>query len=249
MKANPIKETVISQKEGVPFLASSLYEDSLSSFCSEAAFYKAIGRLEKSGLIKKAAKGLYYRPLSSRFGELPFDEEKAILPYYEGNKGMEIGYALYRKIGLSTQVAKERFFYTNSLKKATKTIGSSKLRYINLVFDEKNKDAVMVLEVLHNLEKIQDLNEEGLRSFLDAYCRRLDEKAIDKAIQAIGYPKWCIAFLKAVLDEKGIPNTLGRHLSPFSKYRYPMKIYMSMKKSSGSRASWRLTSSISRSKR
>ena len=66
---------------------------------------KAIERLLKKGVIKKIAKGTFYKPEQTVFGELKPDEKEMIKPYLFKN-GKRIAYVtgnlLYNQLGLTT---------------------------------------------------------------------------------------------------------------------------------------------------
>ena len=69
---------------------------------------KALERLRKRGVIKRAMKGVFYKPEQSVFGELkPYYEDQLNNYLFENGKRIAYvtGLALYNQLGLTTQMA------------------------------------------------------------------------------------------------------------------------------------------------
>ena len=63
---------------------------------------------DKTGLIKKISKGIFYKPEQTVFGELMPDYSEQLRPHlFENEKRIayETGISLYRSLGLTTQMA------------------------------------------------------------------------------------------------------------------------------------------------
>jgi len=114
--ASVIKESVEKYPELKIIEAQKVYNEKFSAI-PEQAFYKTVSRLAKSGEIIRITKGIYCKPKISRFGTI-ISTEKNILEHFLGrnqNEGLVIGYRMYNKYGLTTQVSKNIEIYANLL--------------------------------------------------------------------------------------------------------------------------------------
>lgn len=131
---------------------------------------KALERLQKKGVIKKLAKGLFYKPRQTVFGEKQPDEQQRLKPYLFQN-GKRTAYItgayLYNQLGLTTQVP------------AVIKI-ASRSRRITV-----NSGAIKATAVKSYVE-VTDANYQ-LLGFLDALkdLKRIPDVAIDKAIPLV----------------------------------------------------------------
>lgn len=74
---------------------------------SKQSFYKVLSRMSASNELIRLSKGLYYIPKKTRFG-LVFVNENNIIEYYINNsKGLVVGYKMYNKYMLTTQISKK----------------------------------------------------------------------------------------------------------------------------------------------
>ena len=99
--------------DGVVVAANELYEKEFSKM-SEAAFFKALERLAKSGIIQRVAKGMYMKSASSKGDD--------VLNHFFGennDNGVYIGTRLYNKYGISDVRSDEIWLYSNSIKNET----------------------------------------------------------------------------------------------------------------------------------
>src|SRR5690625_3109074 len=84
------------------------YDELLLSKSDYTSAAKVIERLRKSGVIKRFAKGMFYKPEQTIFGELKPDREEQLRSYlFENNKRIayETGVSLYNRMGLTTQMS------------------------------------------------------------------------------------------------------------------------------------------------
>jgi len=85
--------------------ASMLYKEKFRDIF-EQAYYQVLSRMTKSGELLRLSRSVYCIPKNSRFGTIPPSEEN-ILELNLGlkmNKGVVIGYRLYNKYRLTTQI-------------------------------------------------------------------------------------------------------------------------------------------------
>lgn len=193
----------------------------LAEQLTESAYYKALGRLCGSGFLNKAGKGVYYRPKYSRFGIVPLPETAILQHYTEGETGMLVGYALYRELGLTTQIPKSLEAYSSRMEQQTKTIRNVRLTRYPLKYSVQVRQMIALLEILQNYYEIQDLNSARFLEVCSTLVKKYNDETFDEVMQVIRYPKRTIAFLKSILDHYGIPNHLRKYLSGLSDYHYP----------------------------
>lgn len=203
------------------FFASSLYQGKLSDSISEAAYYKALERMVKTDTLKKAARGVYYIPLKSKFGLVPPSEKDVVEAFTKDETGTVIGYALYNSLKLTTQVSRQTEVLTSCLKQHSKRIGNVFLTQCSLTFNEKNRIIISAMDVLRNYSRIQEMAPQSFLSFCQKVAAEYDDSAFASVQEKLHYSKSAIAFLKSVLDCYSTPNSLNKYLSKMSIYKYP----------------------------
>ena len=77
--SNVIRNALVHYRENELILASKLYRMELCDQISEAAFYKTLERMCKSGELVKIAKGTYHLPKVSKYGIVPPSEKEIIM--------------------------------------------------------------------------------------------------------------------------------------------------------------------------
>ena len=102
------------------------------------------------------------------------------------SKGVIIGYRLYNKYRLTTQISKNIEIYSNVNSQTTKQINNIIVHRINLKFNEPTIRLIELLEVLENYTKIEDLNTNNLIRFIKNFVKFYDEKILNKLIESIG---------------------------------------------------------------
>jgi len=214
-----VKESVSNYSELEIVDAHKLYKEKFSNIPQEA-FYKTFSRMAKSGEVKRVAKGIYCRPKKSRFGIIVSDENN-IIEYYLGPKnrsGVVVGYRMYNKYKLTTQISKSIEMYSNVTLQQEKNIGNVKIFKANIEFDEPKTCLIELLEVLENYKKIEDLNLRNLLQMIEDSIHYYNNAILDQLIKVIGYKKRTLASLKNVLDYYGIENTVNKYLNETSDY-------------------------------
>lgn len=222
MKQNKIIETAISRLQPNELIfASKLFKEKFQGEVSEAAFYKTIERMCKTGKLAKIAKGTYYIPKKCAFGVVPPSDREIVSAFTKDSTGAVIGYVLYNHLGLTTQIPKTTVMLSSSLETQTKTIRNVIVHYSPLQFSEAVTNMVQTLDVLQNVKRIQDINY----SMLIQYCKKIaetyDQSVFDEVISKHRYSKSTIAFLREILDYYGRDNSLNKYLSSMSTYTYP----------------------------
>lgn len=213
------REKIIEYFESLPagsiVSANCLYADQFSKM-SETAFFKALERLAKDGILQRAGKGLYQASHA--------DESDAVLNYFFGennDNGMYIGQRLYAKYGLSQMQSREIFLYSNRISKATCNVGNIHVKRAAVELNYENTRVLEALEIMQNYGKIEGLNKARFARFAKQFAKNYHDEAAVYVITHTKYKKSTIAFLKKVLDMYKVPNSLQQFLSYASRYQVP----------------------------
>lgn len=196
------------------------------------AAVKALGRMTKAGIVKRASTGRYYKPNKSVFGELRPGEEE-LLKSYLFRKGKRIAYvtgeALYNKMGLSTQVPKNIKVASRDKRVITK-VGSIAVKPVKSYVDvtDDNYFILEILDAMKDFKEIPDLNRITALKRLKQKIKELQEDDVRKLINlSLKYPPRVRALTGALLasleiDSK-LTETLIKSLNPLSSYNYGIK--------------------------
>ncbi len=202
------------------FIASKLYKNKFS-YIPEPTFFKVLSRLEKGGMIKRVSKGIYCMTAQGRFGEIGASE-KNISQYFLGknkNKGVLIGYKMFTKYGMTTQIPKNVEMVSVVPEMEKTTIFNMKIQRINIKLDQSTIKMIELLEVLQNYTKIEELNYKKLVRFLGESVRYYNETDVIRILSSIKYKKSTIASLVKVLRYYRISTELSSYLKGTSKYK------------------------------
>jgi hypothetical protein len=188
---------------------------------SEQAFYKAISRMAKSGAIERLTKGIYYKPKKGRFGNIASSDQHILECYLSENmnNGVIVGYHMYNKYGLTTQVAKVIEIYSNLIYQEKRQIKNVEITRANLRFDTSTSKMIELLYFLENYNRIEELNRKSAISFIENAVEYYNRKTIERLIRSIGYKKSTLASLKNILDYFNISHKVGEYLSGTSRYK------------------------------
>ena len=214
IESYPLRELIIANKflkEKLPYVPANTY-------------YKSIERMRKKGELEWLAKGVYCRPKVTRFGKISAGEEN-ILNYYIGKEnytGVVIGYRLYNKYGITTQVSKSVKIYSNVLEEEKKVIKNVEIKKINISIDSKIKRAIEQLEILENYDEIEDIDKNSLIRLYRTIAEEYSDKVFITVLRNMKYKKRTIAYLEKILNTKKVENTLSQFLNKTSKYKIPL---------------------------
>ncbi len=215
------KETIYKHKENELISASKLYREKLQGTVNEAAYYKMLERMCKSGELVKIAKGIYHRPKKSKYGLIPPSEREIISAFTENGTGTVIGYSLYNSLGLTTQISKSIAVLSSRVEGDTKTIRNIFLKQAKLVYSKEVSRTIHCLEVLQNFAGIQDINYSAFLSFAEAFSEEFSEQVFETVYAALSYKKSTVSFLHEILSYHGIHSPLSKYLSTLSEYKHP----------------------------
>lgn len=131
----------------------------LSEKAAAAAAAVAVKRVMDSGMVPELRcfqKGIYYRAAMTPFGETGINKERLIADkYLLPDIGYETGLALLHRLGLTSQMPRERILATNVAKDCMRTdkrLGVV-IRPPKATVTADNKDYLQTLDALELLEK------------------------------------------------------------------------------------------------
>lgn len=203
------------------------YADFVTKVNRKEAVIKTLNRMAASGKIVKLAKGKFYKPETTVFGNLQPNQAQVVKDLLENNgkpMGYLTGYSIYNQLGLTTQVSNtiqigkkevrpsfRRGYYTISFIKQKNTI------------TKENIPLLRILDSIRYIKKIPDTNNASACKRLLGIIKNLQEK--DKTILvrlALKYPPATRAFLGALLEENGnisLTESLRKSLNPITVYK------------------------------
>lgn len=193
---------------------------------------KTLERLQGKGIIKKIAKGVFYKPENTVFGELKPDYYEQLRPYLFKN-GKRIAYItgtyLYNQLNLTTQMAfrikiacrSKRIFVNRGAIKADAVKSYAEVT-------DNNYELLGFLDALKDIKKIPDSNTSKIVKVLSGRILALSEKQRIEMIRlALLYPPRVRALLGAILENqnespKGFKE-LKESLNPLSIIKLGLK--------------------------
>lgn len=193
---------------------------------------KALERLQKTGLIKKVSKGVFYKPEQTVFGELQPNDSEQLRPYlFENGKRIayETGVSLYRRLGLTTQMA-----FTIKIASRGKRIkinrGAIKANAVKSYTEvtDSNYEVLGLLDAFKDIKEIPDTSVAQSVKRLSAILKELDKKQKETLIKyALLYPSRVRALVGAILQNiayksKALDN-LKQSLNPLSTIKLGLK--------------------------
>jgi hypothetical protein len=203
------------------------YADFTTEVNKKEAVIKALNRMVESGKIAKLAKGKYYKPENTPFGNLQPNQAQVVKDLLEESgkiTGYLTGYSIYNQLGLTTQVSNTIQIGKNQIRPNFK-----RERYTISFVKQKNtltKENIPLLQIqdaIRYIKKIPDTTiESSCKRFL-AILKDLSEKEKKSLIRlALKYPPATRALLGALLDalqQDKATGALFKSLNPITKYK------------------------------
>lgn len=203
------------------------YADFYTEVNKKEAVIKALNRMVESGKIAKLAKGKYYKPEKTPFGNLQPNQAQVVKDLLEDNGklvGYLTGYSIYNQLGLTTQVSNTIQIGKNEIRPSFKreryTISFVKQR--NTITKE-NIPLFQILDAMRYIKKIPDATlEASCKRFL-AILTTLSKKDKSTLVRlALKYTPATRALLGAMLEklnQETIAEPLFNSLNPITKYK------------------------------
>lgn len=219
--AEKIRTIIMNKPENMPLIAREVYNFECSEI-PEATFYKSLERMCSKGELIHLTKGTYYRPKKGRFGAVPISTDEIVGYYTNNGQGVALGYRLYNRKGLTTQIGKKEYILTSSITESRKQIENVVIEKINIDLTPEIIATIEMMETLQNYSKIEDINKNAFVKYAEDYSNNyFNDEIIEHVLEKRKYKKSTIAFLKSLLDAMGIENKLSEYLSPLSTYAIP----------------------------
>ena len=215
-----IEPALCTMRANTVIEARCLYER-FAEDVSEAAFYKTLERLCQKGVLAHLAKGLYYRPKTSRFGTVPMREQDIVAHYVDNQRPLVVGYRLFNRKGLTTQISKTVDVLSNALPDQKKTVRNVHVKNISCVLNDDRVATIEALEILQNFGNIEDLNTKAFLSYVEHFAQTYSDADAMYVIEHMNYKKSTIAFLAALLTRLNVRHSLQQFLSALSTYKFP----------------------------
>ena len=195
------------------------------------ALMKTLNRLARKGKIRKLARGRFYKPKVTRFGELKPDAYQVVKDLLEkDNKliGYITGYTAFNQLGITTQVPNTIQIGINKPKKPLQR-GMYKIQFIKQEnkITRENIPILRILDALQNIKSIPGTSAEEALGKLNKIIKDLNNKEIQELIKcSLNYKPSTRALTGAVIEnifdsEKARP--LFKSLNPATN-RYELNI-------------------------
>ncbi len=202
------------------------YADFTAEVKSREAVIKALNRMAASGKIEKLAKGKYYKPETTPFGNLQPSQAQVVKDLLEENGkivGYLTGYSIYNQLGLTTQVSNTIQIGKNQIrpnfKRERYTISFIKQKN-NIV--KENIPLLQVLDAIRYIKKIPDASIESSCKRLLAILKNLTEEDKKTIVRlALEYPPATKALLGSMLDafhQDSLTEVLYKSINHITKY-------------------------------
>lgn len=191
------------------------------------AVIKALNRMAASGKIGKLAKGKFYKPENSPFGELPPDRYQIVKDLLEDNGktvGYLTGYSVYNQLGLTAQISNIIQVGKNEVRPSFKRERNTIVivRQKNIITRE-NIPLLQILDAIRYIKKIPGANVEEACIRLSAIIKNLPGKQKSALVRlAMKYSPSVRALTGALLEETenaDITNALLKSLNPITVYK------------------------------
>lgn len=203
------------------------YADFTTEVNKKEAVIKALNRMVVSGKIAKLAKGKYYKPESTPFGNLEPNQFQVVKDLLEEDGkviGYLTGYSIFNQLGLTTQVSNTIQIGRNEIRPALK-----RDRYTIKFVKQKNtitKENIPLLQFLDAIRYIKKIPDNSLSSIcgrLLSLLKKMSDKNLATLVRlSQKYPPATRALLGALLEELGIlefQESLQKSLNPITKYK------------------------------
>lgn len=215
-----IEAVIEKEPENKLLEASALYEKSFGTV-PEMSYYKTLERMSKQGTLVHLTKGIYYRPKKSKFGTVPISEKEIIGHYTRDGQGIVIGYRLYNKKGLTTQISKRVEVLSSVISEQKKNVSNVCVMNSGIVLSKETIPVIETMEILQNYRNIEDINKSALAVYMKDFASGYSDLATVFVLKNRKYKKSTIAFLESFLNYFEIENSLYQFLSALSSYEIP----------------------------
>lgn len=205
------------------------YTDFIDEVESREGLVKALNRLAASGEIAKLAKGKYYKPERSPFGDLGPDQSQVVKDLLERDgkiEGYLTGTSVYNKLGLTTQVSNTIQIGRNEVRSPIKR-GKYSISFVKQKnnITKENVPILQLLDAIRFIRKIPDSKIDTNCRAIQSLVASLSRKDLEvMARLALKYPPSTRALLGTILTELEmveVSKKLKKSLNPITTYKMP----------------------------
>lgn len=183
-----------------------------------------LSRLSKKGLIKRLAKGKYYIPKKSKFGELGPSEWQILDKVIKENGGYFAGAMALNRIGVTTQVPSEILIRGARSSRKIK-IGNLRIKLVREGIKNIHPSQSRISDILESLRLIKNTPDGSIQLTISRVNSLLGSFSSEEIDQLIGYSKIERPFVRAVLgailelQNNKKAQSLKTTLNPTSMYK------------------------------
>ena len=147
---------------------------------------RKLGELVKSGTLKKVAPGLYYQPKTSRFGNLPPDDQQLVEAFLRDKHFLMFSPSAYNAVGVGTTQLYNSTVVYNHKRHGIFKLGNREFHFkVKPRFPKKLSTEFLFVDLLNNINELAEDQKEVL-SHAHKRMFELDRTGLDKAIQTYG---------------------------------------------------------------
>lgn len=200
------------------------YSDLLLPSDMQLSAAKTLSRMVSDGELKKIAKGKFYKPIMTRFGEMPpmMEQLTKDLIYKNGSLiGYITGVPAFAQLGLTTQISSKILIGSATYRRPIKRGGYdiSFIKQSNEITEESIKYFRM-LDALRFIKTIPATTPDNVVAIMKNQISELKNEEWNLLCSyALNYPAATKALLGAILESNGyFSDCLKRSLNVFTKY-------------------------------
>lgn len=188
---------------------------------------KALSTLSQQGILCRLSKGLYYKPLETRFGSLAPDIRSMVNQLLERQKNQLAyitGVQAFNRLGLTRQISKDYVIATDRPRSPIQ-MGSGVIHFVKSRVTRPVSDIelLQVLDAFQNVKKIPDTLPEDVLYVLQGRLKGYTSDRLSALTSlALNYPPSTRALLGVIIDglgEQDEAKKLNNSLNPTSVYR------------------------------
>ena len=139
----------------------------------KSIFYNTIYSLCAKGKLVRLDKGIYCRPEVTKYGLLGPSEKEIISYFTDNNRGVVIGYRLFNKLNITTQVSNDIEILSNNIKTKKLKIKNIYIYKVDVNFTNDMKKVFECLEVMKHCLSIQELSEQNLFKYFKSIFKNV----------------------------------------------------------------------------
>lgn len=202
------------------------YADFLSDVNKKEAIIKTLNRMASTGKIIKLAKGKFYKPETSLYGNLQprlYQIVKDLLEENGRTTGYLTGYSIYNQLGLTTQVSSIVQIGKNQIRPSfvRERYTISFIKQKNTITKE-NIPLLQILDAIRYIKKIPDTTNSDTAERLLAIISELeDSETLTLTRLVLKYPPATRALVGALLQESEkieVTDVIRKSLNPITNY-------------------------------